>query len=158
MRTPEQYLESLRDGRSVYYRGERVADVTTHPELSVGARHCAIDYRLALAPAHQELATYEENRETLNRYFKLPVSAEDLLRRRELIELGTRAGRGVVQLIKEIGTDFLFAHTIVAHQMAERLKTPYHEHLEVYHRLVARADFAMAVAQTDVKGGRGPGP
>jgi len=158
MRTPEQYLESLRDGRSVYYRGERVADVTTHPELSVGARHCAIDYRLALAPAHQELATYEENRETLNRYFKLPVSAEDLLRRRELIELGTRAGRGVVQLIKEIGTDFLFAHTIVARQMEERLRAPYLEHLQVYHRLVARADVALAVAQTDVKGDRSLGP
>jgi len=158
MRTPEQYLESLRDGRSVYYRGERVADVTTHPELSVGARHCAIDYRLALDPAHHKIATYQENRETLNRYFKLPVSAEDLLRRRELIELGTRAGRGVVQLIKEIGTDFLFAHTIVARQMEERLRAPYLEHLQVYHRLVARADVALAVAQTDVKGDRSLGP
>jgi len=158
LRTPEQYLESLRDSRCVYYRGERVADVTTHPELSIGAHHCAIDYRLALDPSHQELATYTENRELLHRYFKSPTSAEDLLRRRELIELGTRAGRGVVQLIKEIGTDFLFAHSIVAHQMEERLKTPYHEHLQVYHRLVARADLALAVAQTDVKGDRSLGP
>ncbi len=158
LRTPEQYLESLRDDRRVYYRGERVADVTAHPELSVGARHCAIDFRLALDPAHQDLATYVENREILNRYYKLPTSSEDLLRRRELIELGTRAGRGVVQLIKEIGTDFLFAHTVVARQMEERLKSPYHERLEVYHRLVSRADFAMAVAQTDVKGDRSLGP
>ena len=158
LRTPEQYLESLRDNRCVYYRGERVADVTAHPELSVGARHCAIDYRLALDPIHKDLATYAENREVLNRYFKLPTCPEDLLLRRELIELGTRAGRGVVQLIKEIGTDFLFAHTIVARQMEERLKTPYLEHLQVYHRLVARADFALAVAQTDVKGDRSLDP
>ena len=158
LRTPEQYLESLRDNRCVYYRGERVADVTTHPELSIGAHHCAIDYRLALDPSHQELATYTENRELLNRYFKSPTSAEDLLRRRELIELGTRAGRGVVQLIKEIGTDFLFAHSIVARQMEEQLKTPYLEHLQVYHRLVAKADLALAVAQTDVKGDRSLGP
>ena len=27
LRTPEQYLKGLRDGREVYYRGERVEDV-----------------------------------------------------------------------------------------------------------------------------------
>ncbi len=158
LRTPEQYLESLRDGRCVYYRGERVRDVTAHPELSVGARHCAMDFGLALDPAHQDLATYTENREIVNRYYKLPASSEDLLRRRELIELATRAGRGVVQLIKEIGTDFLFAHAVVARQMEERLKSPYHERRDAYHRLVSGADFAMAVAQTDVKGDRSLGP
>ena len=40
LRTPEQYKQSLRDGRSVYFRGEKVEDVTTHPVigLAVGAR------------------------------------------------------------------------------------------------------------------------
>ena len=31
MRTREQYIQSLRDRREVYYKGERVADVTEHP-------------------------------------------------------------------------------------------------------------------------------
>jgi len=30
----ESYLESLRDGREVWYRGERLADVTTHPSFA----------------------------------------------------------------------------------------------------------------------------
>ncbi|MBO9359875.1 MAG: hypothetical protein J7453_06585, partial [Thermomicrobium sp.] len=29
--TGEEYLESLRDGRKVFFRGEWVEDVTTHP-------------------------------------------------------------------------------------------------------------------------------
>ena len=33
MKTYEEYLESLRDGREVYYRGERVEDISTHPIL-----------------------------------------------------------------------------------------------------------------------------
>lgn len=31
IRTGQQYLESIRDGREVYINGERVKDVTRHP-------------------------------------------------------------------------------------------------------------------------------
>jgi aromatic ring hydroxylase len=30
VRSAEEYLDGLRDGREVYYRGERVADVVEH--------------------------------------------------------------------------------------------------------------------------------
>ena len=36
--TGEEYLESLRDGREVYFMGERVKDVTTHPAFRNTAR------------------------------------------------------------------------------------------------------------------------
>src|SRR3990172_3329936 len=36
--TGEEYLASLRDGRTVYIYGERVADVTTHPAFRNPAR------------------------------------------------------------------------------------------------------------------------
>ena len=158
LKTAQGYLESLRDGRTVYYRGERVADVTTHPELGIGARHCAIDYALADDPDHRELARVVEDGRTLNRFYKIPRNADDLLRRRELIAGTTYAGRGIIQLIREIGTDFLFAHAIVSHAMQEKVKTPYYERLQAYHRSVAENDLAMAVAQTDVKGDRSLGP
>jgi aromatic ring hydroxylase len=32
IRTVKEYKESLRDGRRVYIRGEKVDDVTRHPE------------------------------------------------------------------------------------------------------------------------------
>jgi len=69
LRTAAQYLESLRDDRLVYYRGERVADVTAHPELGKGARHCAIDYAIADDPRHRDLVRYTEEGRELNRFF-----------------------------------------------------------------------------------------
>ncbi|MBI4611536.1 MAG: gamma-aminobutyrate dehydratase [Candidatus Rokubacteria bacterium] len=158
LRTAEQYLESLRDGRTVYYRGERVADVTTHAELGIGARHCAIDYALADDPHHRDLVRVTEAGQTVNRFYKIPRNADDLLRRRELIAGTTYAGRAIIQLIREIGTDFLFAHAIISHALQEKLKAPYYERLQAYHRHVADNDLAMAVAQTDVKGDRSRGP
>jgi 4-hydroxybutyryl-CoA dehydratase / vinylacetyl-CoA-Delta-isomerase len=159
LRTPEQYLESLRDGRVVYYRGERVGDVTAHPELGVGARHAALEFASAQDPAHADLTTYTDaGGARSSRYWKLPEGPDDLLRRHALIDHGTRVGHGVFLIVKEIGSDFLFAHTIVSHQMQEALKAPYRERLTAYHRHVAEHDLALAVAQTDVKGDRSLGP
>jgi aromatic ring hydroxylase len=158
LRTAAQYLESLRDGRTVYYKGERVADVTTHEELGRGARHCAIDYAIADDPEHRDLVRYTEHGQELNRFYKLPRTAEDLLRRREMIAETTRAGRALIVLIREIGTDFLCAGHIVTHDMQEKLRAPYHERLRAYHKYVAENDLAMGVAQTDVKGDRSLGP
>jgi len=141
LRTPEQYVESLRDGRTVYYRGERVADVTEHPELGSAVRHAALEYASAQDPAHADLTTYPDAAGTRqSRYWKLPEGPDDLLRRHALIDHGTRVGHGVFLIIKEIGSDFLFAHTIVSHQMQEALKAPYFERLRAYHRHVEQHD------------------
>ena len=41
IKTPEQFKESLRDGRVVYIGGEKVDDVTTHPQLKVAVETAA---------------------------------------------------------------------------------------------------------------------
>jgi len=61
LRTPEQFLSGLPDGREVYYRGQRVPDVTKHPELGVAARHAAIDFQLSEDPKLQA-ASYTARR------------------------------------------------------------------------------------------------
>ena len=35
LKTPQQYIESLRDGRVMFWDGERIDDVTTHPRFKV---------------------------------------------------------------------------------------------------------------------------
>ena len=47
LRTPEQFRNSLKDGRIVYYKGKRVEDVPTHPVLKIGVDSSAVDYELA---------------------------------------------------------------------------------------------------------------
>ncbi len=154
LRTVEQYLASLRDGRRVYFRGERVQDVTTHPVLGLVARHAALDYELAEQPAYRDLAVAGGR----SRYYVPPQSAEDLLARSRLIETATRLGGTLVVLIKEIGTDALFALSIVAHELDQRAGTHYAERVRAFHEYCAEHDLALAVAQTDVKGDRSLGP
>jgi aromatic ring hydroxylase len=154
LRTPQQYLDSLRDGRRVYYRGRRVEDVTAHPVIGLAARHAAIDYELAEEAAFRDLAVVDGT----SRYYLPPRSAEDLLARSRLIEEATRRGGTLVVLIKEIGTDALFGLSMVAAEADKRLGTDYGERVRAFHERCAREDLALAVAQTDVKGDRALGP
>jgi aromatic ring hydroxylase len=158
MRTKEQYLESLRDGREVYFRGKRVADVTLHPELRLAIDHAAIDYTMAQDPAWRHLAITKEDGREFSGYFKLPRSGQDLLDRSALIEAATTLGGTLVVLIKEIGTDALFALHMVADEIDRNKNTPYLERVRRYYDHVRTNDLALAVAQTDVKGDRSKGP
>ena len=78
MRTPEQYKQSLRDGREVYFEGQRVEDVTTHPVIGVAVNHAAIDYQIADDPSYRDLAVYNDAQSgrQYSRYFKIPATAE----------------------------------------------------------------------------------
>jgi aromatic ring hydroxylase len=160
LRTVDQYKASLRDGRVVYFRGRRVEDVTAHPVIGVAVDHAAIDYRIAHDPEHRELAVYRDTGtgEEYSRYFKIPSNTDDLLQRSELIETSTRLGRTLVVLVKEIGTDCLFALHLVAKQMDEKLGTSYLKRVRATYQHCRNHDLAMAVAQTDVKGDRSRGP
>lgn len=154
LRTPEQYLESLRDGRRVYYRGQLVPDVVAHPVIGLAARHASIDYQMAEDPRFRDLAVMDGT----SRYFVPPRTGEDLIARSRLIEAATRLGGTLVVLIKEIGSDALFGLTIASHEMDRRLGTAYSQRVATFHRHCAENDLALAVAQTDVKGDRGLGP
>ncbi len=160
LRTPEQYKASLKDGREVYYRGELVQDVTTHPIIGIAVEHACIDYRMAEDPRYRDLAICidPETKEPYSRYFHLPRNAEDLLKRSQLIAASTREGATLVVLIKEIGTDALFALHIVAEEMAKRGKPEYKERVEKYYKMCRDRDYGVAVAQSDVKGDRSLGP
>jgi 4-hydroxybutyryl-CoA dehydratase / vinylacetyl-CoA-Delta-isomerase len=158
LRTPEQYVSSLRDGRRVFYRGTLVPDVTTHPVIGRAVGHASIDYQMAEDPKHSELAVVEQNGTHRSRYFSTPTSGEDLLKRSLLIETATRLGATLVVLIKEIGTDALFALGNVSSEMDARLGTNYSQRVRAFHEHCASQDLALAVAQTDVKGDRSLGP
>ncbi len=158
LRTADEYRASLRDNRRVYFRGQRVADVTTHPVITVAVDHAAIDYELAADPAHRKLAVVEEAGHTYSRYYQAPTTADDLLKRSQLIEAATAAGATLVVLIKEIGTDALYALHIVAQELDGQAGTHYLDRVRAYHRYCRDNDLALCVAQTDVKGDRSLGP
>ena len=70
IKTADQYLESLRDGRVVYLNGEKVDDVTKNPILMICAKTCAMDYVLIQDPRYQSLMTTKnEEGELISRCF-----------------------------------------------------------------------------------------
>jgi aromatic ring hydroxylase len=158
LRTPEQYRASLRDGRKVFYRGEPVEDVTTHPTIRTAIEHASVDYEMAHSPEYQDLAVVEQDGERFSRYFAIPQTADDLLQRSRLIEEATRLGATLVTLIKEIGTDALLGLRTICHQVDRQAGTEYSQRVQRFHERCRQQDLAMAVAQTDVKGDRSLGP
>ena len=50
LKTGQEHLESLRDGRVVYIGSERVEDVTTHPAFRNAARTVAAIYDMKADP------------------------------------------------------------------------------------------------------------
>jgi len=148
LRTPDEYRESLRDGRRVYFRGKQIEDVTTDPHLRVAVDHAArVEFEFAESPEHRDLAVGPDG---YSRFFHVPRSADDLLLRSKLIETGTRAGAGVTPLIKEIGSDALLSMLAIREVMGE----PYAGRIEAFYERAREQDLALCVAQTDFKGDR----
>ena len=158
LRTPQQYIESVRDDRTVFYRGEKVSDVTTHPVIKKAVHHAALDFEMAENPEYRDLAVVSENGDTYSRYYKIPASNDDLLKRSQLIEAATALGKTLVVLVKEIGTDALFALHRVSRQVDQKYETEYLKRVQAFYKHCRDNDLAVSVAQTDVKGDRSAGP
>jgi aromatic ring hydroxylase len=158
LRTPQQYIESVRDDRTVFYRGEKVSDVTTHPVIKKAVHHAALDFEMAENPEYRDLAVVRDGAGEYSRYFKLPASTDDLLKRSQLIEAATAEGKTLVVLVKEIGTDALFALHKVSRQVDTKYETNYYERVRKFYEHCRDNDLALSVAQTDVKGDRSAGP
>jgi aromatic ring hydroxylase len=97
IRTGEQYLESLRDGRRVFYNGEYIDDLTTHPATRGYAHSIARYYDTHHEPELQEQLTFvdPEDGERRSKAWKLPRSQADLVERRRFHEFWYREFFGV---------------------------------------------------------------
>lgn len=113
-----QYLESLRDGREVWYRGERVRDVTTHPAFAGICRTLADLYDKQHDPATRDLMTFRtpEGLRVSTSYL-LPRSPEELAARRRNTEFWIKETYGMVGRLP----DFCAAMVIGLHDVADEL-------------------------------------
>ena len=85
IRTGEQFLESIRDGRRVLCGGEMIDDLTTHPKTRGYAHAIAEYYDMHHDPEHQDVMTFvDENGERWAKHWFLPRDKQDLVARRQL--------------------------------------------------------------------------
>ena len=93
--TGEEYLESLRDGRSVYIEGELVKDVTEHPAFRNSARSVARLYDALHDPDQDEvLLATDRHGITTHKFFMPSYSPEELMAARGAIEAWARLSYG----------------------------------------------------------------
>jgi len=81
LRTGNEYLQSLRDGRVVYIGSEKVDDVTRHPAFRNAAQTVAALYDMKADPVNYQDLTYLEDGGRHSIYFLRARSREDLQRR-----------------------------------------------------------------------------
>lgn len=152
LRTAEQYRESLRDNRVLWYQGERVPCVLDNPDLRVAVDHSAIDFEVGHDPEHRHHAVAVDSGtgDEYSAYYRIPRTTDDLLARMRLIELTTALG-GTLLSIRDVGSDAMFA--LLGLLQGEEL-----DRLRAFYERVRRDDLAVSVAQTDVKGDRSKAP
>ncbi|HEX7373143.1 MAG TPA: 4-hydroxyphenylacetate 3-hydroxylase N-terminal domain-containing protein, partial [Thermodesulfobacteriota bacterium] len=158
IRTVEEYKKSLRDGRRVYIRGEKVDDVTRHPVLGVTVDTVAQGFALTSHPDPEVrnlfTAPHPETGEPVNRFFVTPRTTEDLANRTRMIQRSIELTGGL-PFGKDIGTDCLNAAFVVAGMMGNK---QYQENARNFLEYVRKNDLAMCGAVTCVKGDRSQEP
>lgn len=137
----EEFKESLKDGREIYYRGERVKDVTVHPILKL-----EITPVKALFEKKYHFDNPDFNCET-SRFWKIPRNSADLLERSAITyEITKELG----MLWPHIGSDAMLAARVATNTIGGVFK----ERFEAFAKDVITNNLFMSCAQIDVKGDR----
>ena len=154
LRTAKQYLDSLRDERVIYYAGERVTDVTAHPDLSLRAKENARQFGRGPQEDEKTLALRTvalPDGELVHRWIMPPRTREDLLKWVEMEESMVGDAHGAM-------TAGLTGLQILARRMDAKHGTSYTPRIEAYVDWYARNDLHGSFAMTDAKGDRSKPP
>jgi 4-hydroxybutyryl-CoA dehydratase/vinylacetyl-CoA-Delta-isomerase len=144
LKTPEEYVESLRDGRVTFWDGERIDDITQSPKFRVPIEVAKRDYMHDDA-ARTEVMTYvTEKGERAHRVFQIPRSEDDLVKRVRMMEEMSIVGgvTGVMMALMSAKDDI----ALVNEQYAANIERLYHH--------VRDNDLRAAEVITDPKGDR----
>ena len=157
IRTGDEYRDSIRDGRDVHMNGERVKDVTKHPQFKPLVDIRARIYDMAHEDAHRDVMTVQQDGEVNAIGNALPYTQEDWWAKRRatdhmMNEVGgvvTRVGDETVGEMWSLfdGQDVL---NEVDPQFARNIKTHIHQ--------VLMNDPFHVSANTDPKGDRSKAP
>ncbi|NPV26227.1 MAG: 4-hydroxybutyryl-CoA dehydratase [Firmicutes bacterium] len=159
LKTPEQYLNSLRQlKRKIYVMGELVENPVDHPIIRPSINSVAMTYELAFDPEYEDLMTCTSSLtgEKINRFNHLHQSTDDLIKKVKMQRLlGQKTGACFQRCV---GMDAFNAVYSTTYEMDQKLGTKYHEHFREFLRYVQENDLVVDGAMTDPKGDRGLSP
>jgi 4-hydroxybutyryl-CoA dehydratase/vinylacetyl-CoA-Delta-isomerase len=144
LKSPAEYVESLRDGRVTYWDGERIDDITRHPKFRVPIAVAARDYDHADARRRSLMTYTDEDGGQSHRVFQIPRTEADLAARVDMMHEMSIVG-GV--------TGVMMALMSTKDAIAE-VNPQYAANIERLYRHVRDNDLRAAEVITDPKGDR----
>ncbi|MBW2284555.1 MAG: 4-hydroxybutyryl-CoA dehydratase [Deltaproteobacteria bacterium] len=154
-----EYMESLRKlNPIIYYKGERIKDVTRHPATAPHVRSAAMTYALASDEEHKDLATTASHLtgRTISRFTHVHQNVEDLIKKIKMLRvLGQKTGTCFQRCV---GLDGINAVYSVAYEVDEKYGTDYLERFKKWLIRIQDENLMVVGAMTDPKGDRSKGP
>ncbi len=144
LKTPEDYIASLNDGRVTYWDGEKIDDITRHPRFRVPIAVAARDYDHK-DPRRKEVMTYaDETGSSSHRVFQIPRNEDDLNKRVQMMHEMSIVG----------GVTGVFMALMSVKDAVAEANPKYAENIERMYRYVRDNDLRAAEVITDPKGDR----
>lgn len=159
IRTKEDYVKSLKSLKPVvYYKGERVEDVTVHPAFLPHINAAAKTYELALVPEYEDLmtATSHLTGKKINRFTHIHQSRDDLIKKVQMLRLISHETGSCYQ--RCVGFDGMNALYSTTFEIDEKHGTSYHQRLKKFVEYIQETNHMAVGAMTDPKGDRSKGP
>lgn len=157
LRTGQQYRDSIRDGRRVWMNGERVHDVTTHPQFKPLIDIRARIYDMAHEGATRDIMSYEENGDRFSVGLKLPYTQDDWHAKRRATDAVLEDVGGIVTRVgDETAGEMwsLYDGQDILNEVDPRFSDNIRTHI---HKVIQNDPFHVS-ANTDPKGDRSKRP
>lgn len=158
LKSAEDHLAAVRDGRKVYVGDELIQDVTSHPAFRNGAKTLASLYDLKRRPEERETLSYEENGERFGMYYLMPRSREDLERRTRAHKRIADATHGLFGRSPDHVASFVTGMALQADVLDEGDggKRGFAANLRHYYEHARKRDLYIAYAVLPAPGARDP--
>ncbi len=158
LKTPEEYLESIKRPVNLYMFGEKIKEFWNHPIIQPSINTVMKIYELAQKEENKDLltATSHLTGEIINRFTHIHQSVDDLIKK---VKMQRLLGQHTACCFQRcVGFDAANALYSVTYEIDENIGTNYHERFKNYWIEVQNQDLMVDGAMTDTKGDRSKRP
>ncbi|MHA1659961.1 MAG: 4-hydroxyphenylacetate 3-hydroxylase family protein [Promethearchaeota archaeon] len=158
LKTPEEYLDSIKKEVNLYIFGEKVKEFWKHPIIRPSINTVMKIYELAQMKEYKDIMTTTSHLtgDIINRFTHIHQSVDDLIKKVKMLRLLGQQTACCFQ--RCVGFDTANALYSVTYEMDKKYKTNYHERFKKYWLEVQNQDLMVGGAMTDSKGDRGKRP
>ena len=158
LKTPEEYLESIKRPLNLYMFGEKVKEFWNHPIIKPSINAVMKIYELAQIEEYEDLMTAKSHLtgEKINRFTHIHQSIDDLIKKVQMQRLlGQKTACCFQRCVGFDGANALYS---VTYEMDKKNGSDYHERFKKYWIEVQNQDLMVDGAMTDPKGDRSKRP